>query len=382
MTDKAKVHFAVYGAGLGHAARMSLVARRLPQCIEPYFTSWEEGREYVARKGFRVFDVAAVDVKWNEKGRMAFKGTARSLPRLYSGLALQIRQERAIMRAMRPALVVSDSRMSAVIAARSLRIPCVLVTNQLRVNLPSVDGQMMRLLERANGEFLASFWNLSDAVVVPDLPPPYTISEDVLDTLRVTRRRLRYVGFMREADGAPDAAREGGRKRVALLISGPPASRASILPLVAEAAKTLSRRYDVVLSKGNAGAPQGEERDGGLTVYEWNPDPQGEMRRADLVVARAGHSTISQIIEAARPALLMPIPFHGEQWANAEKCAKLGFAKVLDQTTGSPSELVRLAEEALSDPGMKEKVARMRDVARAHHGIESLVRLIVKDVRK
>ena len=42
---------------------------------------------------------------------------------------------------------------------------------------------------------LGLFWSLSDEILMPDLPPPYTISEANITGSDVANR-VRYVGFM------------------------------------------------------------------------------------------------------------------------------------------------------------------------------------------
>ncbi len=56
-------------------------------------------------------------------------------------------------------------------------------------------------------------------------------------------------------------------------------------------------------------------------------------RLADLVIARAGANTVSEIMASRRPAILIPIPwsFRNEQQKNAEFAEKFGIAKVLSE---------------------------------------------------
>jgi UDP-N-acetylglucosamine--N-acetylmuramyl-(pentapeptide) pyrophosphoryl-undecaprenol N-acetylglucosamine transferase len=58
-----------------------------------------------------------------------------------------------------------------------------------------------------------------------------------------------------------------------------------------------------------------------------------EMKRADLVVARAGATTLSELAAAGRPALLVPLPTAADdhQRRNAEAFARAGGAVVLDE---------------------------------------------------
>ncbi|MEM3185358.1 MAG: glycosyltransferase [Conexivisphaerales archaeon] len=370
------IHASVYGTGLGHAARVSLIAEKLTKEFDVYFTSWDDGARYLGKRGFRVFDVRSVDIEWNEQGRISFKGTVKRLPYFYSDFASQIMQERNIMEKLKPKLVISDSRLSAIIAAKIMNVKTMLITNQLRISLPQIDSIMMRFLERVNAEFLFTFWDQSNMLLVPDLPPPYTISEGVVDTLALSRKRLIYVGFVQE--NKPCTLTNSNRKKVSILVSGPPASRSSLIPMVRAAGKKLAAKYEVILSEGNAAGPSLATYDSGMKVYSWCPDPWSEIASSDVVVARAGHSTISQIILAGKRAILIPIPFHGEQWANAKKSSKLGFARVLDQLNTTPSQLVREIEYVMHDDSMLKYAEKVRDVSLRYNGIDNIVKLVKK----
>ena len=85
-----------------------------------------------------------------------------------------------------------------------------------------------------------------------------------------------------------------------------------------------------------------------------------EMKQADLVVCRAGATTLSELAAAGRPAMLVPLPTATDdhQRKNAEAFARAGGAVVLDERrlTGE-----RLAAELLAlagDPARRQRDGR------------------------
>jgi UDP:flavonoid glycosyltransferase YjiC (YdhE family) len=360
----------------------------LADSFEIYCTSWGEGLSLLKRNGLECVEVPPVDVQWGSEGRMAFKRTVRSLPQFYGSFGVQIIREIELIRRRKPNLVISDSRLSAVVAAYTSGVPRLLITNQMRVNLPPLKSRMMRILERINGESLAAFWNAADATIVPDLPPPYTISEDSLQTLRLPRNRYRYVGFFgnhtHNLTSDPDHLFESQfkddsvRKKVFFMISGPTASRKSLIPKVARAARLLSQEFRVILSKGDPTASSEPKKDGEVMVYDWCPDHevQSLMRSCDLIVSRAGHETISKVIFAGKPAVLIPIPFHGEQWGNAQKCERLGFARSIDQQSLTAESLASEVRSCIQDCSMLKSVQRIKEVAMQLDGINNAAMIV------
>ena len=88
-----------------------------------------------------------------------------------------------------------------------------------------------------------------------------------------------------------------------------------------------------------------------------------EMGEADLVVCRAGATTLAELAAAGRPAILVPLPSaaYGHQRKNADVLTKAGAAEMLDQAGLSGQELARrVIALALDEP----RRARMASLAR------------------
>jgi UDP:flavonoid glycosyltransferase YjiC (YdhE family) len=360
-----------------------MVAEALRPEVHSYFTCWGEGLEFLLKSGYPCTEVPPVDVEWGEAGRMAFKKTLRRFPYAYVNFARQFVLERDIMLRMKPKLVVSDSRLSSVVAAWVCGIPSVLIINQLRISLPPVAGGLRSPIEKISAELLALGWERSRTILAPDLPPPYTISEQQLWNVKVAAGKLKYVGFLMRAKGVSDEARSAtrsrfapGRKLVFAQISGPRSSRVGMLLLVRKMAPLLGDGISLVVSFGD---PLGHSRPqslDGFTLFEWCPIKDELMASADLVIARGGHTTIAEVMMRGCPGLFLPIPYHGEQWGNAAKAAKLGFAKELNPLTVTPRIMASSVSEVLADDSYKRRAEHLRRVAKGNDGLSNTLAVI------
>ncbi|MGA2910754.1 MAG: UDP-N-acetylglucosamine--N-acetylmuramyl-(pentapeptide) pyrophosphoryl-undecaprenol N-acetylglucosamine transferase [Candidatus Microgenomates bacterium] len=72
--------------------------------------------------------------------------------------------------------------------------------------------------------------------------------------------------------------------------------------------------------------------------------------RCDLVVARAGANTVSEIMAVKRPAILIPLPisFKDEQTGNASIATDWGIAEIIPQSKLSSNLLLREIERMIS----------------------------------
>lgn len=100
------------------------------------------------------------------------------------------------------------------------------------------------------------------------------------------------------------------------------------------------------------------------TVVEFIDDLPREMARADLLVCRAGATTVAEITAAGRAAVLIPYPFaaHDHQRANARSLAERDAAVIIDPDDLNGKVLADTLRELVGDP---ERVGRLAANARS-----------------
>jgi UDP-N-acetylglucosamine--N-acetylmuramyl-(pentapeptide) pyrophosphoryl-undecaprenol N-acetylglucosamine transferase len=84
-----------------------------------------------------------------------------------------------------------------------------------------------------------------------------------------------------------------------------------------------------------------------------------EMTAADIVVARAGATTLSELAAARRPAILVPLPTAADdhQRKNAEVVAREGGAEVIDQRDLTGDRLADTIMALAQDPQRRMRMA-------------------------
>lgn len=105
---------------------------------------------------------------------------------------------------------------------------------------------------------------------------------------------------------------------------------------------------------------------------------------ADLVVARAGASTLGELPAAGTPAILVPYPHSGaHQWANADFLVAAGAAEALDDAEIADRLLPAVQKLAGASSRLDKMRAAMRRLARpqaARHIYDVLVSLTSENV--
>ncbi len=269
-------------------------------------------------------------------------------------LARGILQARSILRSFAPRVVFATGGYASVpvgVAARLQRIPLV-------VFLPDVTpGWAVRLLSR-----------LATKVT--------TTSERALDYL--PRHKTAVVGYPVRPDfwsiDRPSARAKFGFEadaKVLLITSGSLGAR-SINDAVLASLPGLTDVCDALHVTGAADEPRARERCARLTpeqqaryhVYSYIDDMPAVMIAADLVVSRAGASTLGELPAAGLPAILVPGEYEGwSQAPNAEYLQSKGAAVVL--TNAELASLGSSVRELLADEARLRRMAdAMRSLAR------------------
>ncbi len=102
-------------------------------------------------------------------------------------------------------------------------------------------------------------------------------------------------------------------------------------------------------------------REGGIhaEVVPFIDDMAAAYSGADLVIARSGATTVSELTVMGLPAVLLPYPHHRDrqQHRNAEPMRQRGAAQVLDETLTGVSEMTEAIKRFVCDPSQRKKAA-------------------------
>lgn len=382
-------YFAPYGVGLGHASRLVMVADRLRESGENVrFSSYGEAASYVSLRGYKCVTVAPVEFAWSMEGGFSVKNSLANIPLWFANFSRQVNQEMRSMTMSNPDVVVSDSRLSPLVAARLLKVPSIVVLNQVKLLLsPRLrELAVSRMFESMVGEFLGSMWVMADHVLVPDLPPPYTIAAHNVWEVGSAAKKLEYIGFTSpkphvSKDQVDRVAGQLGFDRsrpiVFIHVSGPAQTRPALIRVALEAAKKLDPKIQLVISEGNPKGEREPRRMGGSGWhYGWCPVRDEIFAMSDLLVLRGGHVALSQAIQFGKPVVTIPIENHGEQLGNSAKVAELGMGVMLHPKGLKPEQLAEAILHVLAKSEYKNKVSELKRMAEKLNGIDNVVQIV------
>ena len=355
------------------------------------FSSYLDALDYLKRSGFTYFSAIPLSFRTREDGTidpkmtMSQNGVTVGLWGFIRQLIGEVRQ----ISAFEPDVVISDTRISTLVAAFILRKPRILILNQYSVQMPKDDRKhrladrpmlfAAKIIWRYISAMLELAWGVSDLIIVPDLKAPYTISRYNLAIPPGIRRKVRLVGPLTPSrHNIPNGIRHAGTVRplVFACVSGPATDRRYLVNKLTNILTEFPGDYELLLSCGDPNGSFGEKRIGKLTVHEWMTEQSywKTFERADVIVSRAGHETIMKAISEGKPLVLIPPPNHTEQANNAKRAEELGVAVVLDQSRLDTQELARAISTCLKNN--RENARRLSGTLGSESGIRAVVEAV------
>jgi len=172
-------------------------------------------------------------------------------------------------------------------------------------------------------------------------------------------------------DTAPASA--AASDRVHVLISGGSLGAVAVNELAAGALIALARALPltIVHQTGDKGLDATTQRyaDAGVSAdcRAFIKDMASAYHQADLIIGRAGATTVAELAIAGKPAVFIPFPFAADnhQEINAREMADAGAALMFKQSELTADKLAEALRPLLTDPSKRAEMGtRMKALAR------------------
>lgn len=290
-----------------------------------------------------------------EKNKLEFKNSnAMETVHRYYDLRRQIKRQK-------PDLIIVDGDIHALRLASRWKIPSVYITNIIR---PSYDFSAIfypgeRIIER--------YLKYCQRIIIPDIPPPYTICEFNLGDLKTIgiREKVDFVGSF--IDTSPPG---GSQEHIFAPISGPYGTRAKLSKLIVPVLRNLN--FKSIVSLGIMGRKEIVKRKD-IEIYPWLSSEKRKefMKNAKIIVFSGGHGTCFETIKYEKPSIC--IPTQPEQMGNAAKLQKLKCSIIVK----NQKELKKAVETIESERSTYcRKVREINRYSRKLNGLNQTVKII------
>ena len=329
--------------GLGHATRcIPIIKELLNQKCEVIVAAVGAQKAILQAElpSLTFMELPGYEVSYDKNRALTILRLVGAIPKIL----IRIKREKAWLKRFsaseQPDLVISDNRYGLALPG----IFCIFITHQLRIRTSFgrlADG----LLQRMNYRFIGHF----SRCWVPDIESGDGLAGALSHPSALPGIPTKYIGWLSRfgkisqhycGEGAPPDDPE-----LLIVLSGPEPQRSLLeATIIAQAGADAG---SIVLVRGlpAGGGPMLASIPPDLTVYDHLPAARLEslMRRARLVVARSGYSTVMDLARLGKRALLIPTPGQPEQEYLGPFLAGIGRAVCVKQSAFSLRESLAMA---------------------------------------
>jgi UDP-N-acetylglucosamine--N-acetylmuramyl-(pentapeptide) pyrophosphoryl-undecaprenol N-acetylglucosamine transferase len=364
--------------GLGHASRTLALGKRLEkrghelffftggrafQLLQLEFknvypatpVAWYENSHGIVTTASLVNILFPLPVFNSEKSKFEIKSSSgMETAHRYYDLRRHVKE-------IKPDLIVSDGDIHALRMADRWHFPSVYITNLIRPTFGF--SSFLNPGERFTERYVKS----CNKIIIPDNPPPFTISEyniGDLDHIGI-KDKVEFVGSFVDTKLV-----KGSETHVFAPISGPIGTRARLTQMLIPALKELG--VESVVSLGVMGEKKTVNL-GDCTVHSWlsTQERQEYMQNAKLVVFSGGHITCFETVKYAKPSVC--VPTQPEQLGNGMKLQKMNCS-IVARNKQQVKRALRMIEEQVTL--FRNRVERLNEISNKFNGLSRAVELI------
>jgi len=316
-----RILFVVCGEGLGHASRCVHLGHYLQQHgHQVHFVAYGKSYDFIHEHGCANLHRGQREVCLEgENGFFSLKKTLSCSKWIAFDLFKSALRIRRLILTLRIDCVVCDTMYGGVIAARFRRVPVVFITNQNHFSGQS--GTMNPVWQILNF-LIRSYLRLAKRVIIPDYPPPDTVSEYNLVVPKWEERRYHFTGPFLEVDPSKYTY---SRTSVFTSFGGEPYK----LPLYQLLRTIADQRKDLFFDVFYTGPILPESSDN-FASHGYVPNLYEHLAAAKIAIVHGGLTTLHETLLFEKPVLIIMDPNHPEQQNNAKKIVDMGAGTAVD----------------------------------------------------
>ena len=316
-----KILFVVCGEGLGHASRCLHLGHYIQQQGHTvHFATYGKSYDFIDQHGCSNMHRMPREVCLEgEDGFFSLKKTLWCSKWIVADMVRSMLNVRKIIRDHAIDCVVCDTMYGGVLAARITKTPVVFITNQNHFN--GVGGKTNPVWKVLNF-LIRRYIRLADTVIVPDYPPPDTVSEYNIVVPKGEEGRYHFTGPFLDVDVHRYIF---CRKTVFTSFGGEPYK----LPMYQMLREIADMRPDLIFDVFYTGEVLPESSLNFLS-HGYVPNLYEHLAGAKIAIMHGGLTTLHEALLFEKPVLIIMDTSHPEQQNNAKKVVDMGAGIAID----------------------------------------------------
>jgi uncharacterized protein (TIGR00661 family) len=321
--------------GLGHYTRCIPIIKALVQAGAIIFIAAEKQGAILFEQefpGIKIILLKGYRVRYNKSRQFFSLNILLQLPKLTRAIRSENKWLKEIISEFKIDLVISDNRYGL----HNKNVPCIFITHQLQI----LTGKKLlnRWLQKINYAFIEKFTECW----IPDIEKDGGVAGSLSHPLQFPKIPVSYIGLLTRFSKIPAQKKYD----ILLLLSGPEPQRSILETMLMQQVK--NTMLQILIVRGLPGEKINIESPSD-SVQILSHLPAKELNQviqdSEIVVARAGYSTIMDLLVLEKKAVLIPTPGQKEQEYLAEYLFEKKWFYCCAQENFKLNEALKLAIE-------------------------------------
>ncbi len=379
-----KVLFMTCGIGMGHISRDITLAKRLQEeNIDITFASYGSGYEMLLKsKKYETAKLPNIQF-YGGDGELDIKYTAKKSIDVPFIFLKSIYHEFKIIKKIKPDIVIADSHYSAPITCKILKVPCILITNELTLNFAELypDEKIIKYAENGLKMFIKGVSNQCNDIIIPDIEDSIEIPPKLKDITTFTGPFLKRN--LSEIEDKKELRKKLGfhtNDKIVLVTVGGSTFGKKLIKLVINSAKWIDCDKIVIVTGPQIASDFIANCDK-IIKKQFLEDIMEWMKISDVVISLAGHNTTMELASLGIPNILVPIDNHSEQIKNALNMKKYGISLIRTVNKLNPKEFADDINNILYNENLKRKAEIVKEEFFKYNGKENATKIILKYIK-
>ncbi|WP_321506244.1 glycosyltransferase [uncultured Methanoregula sp.] len=218
--------------------------------------------------------------------------------------------------------IVCDTMYGGIFSGWIRRVPVVFITNQTHFNGHNDKSNAVWMVLNL---LIRRYLRLASHIIIPDYPPPDTVSEYNIRVSRNEKRRTTFTGPFYDFD---PSRYDYGQKTIFTSFGGEPYKLPmyNLLKTIADQHK--EEFFDVFYT-----GPVLPESSDNYASHGYVPNLYEHLAQAKIAIVHGGLTTLHEALLFEKPVLIILDPNHPEQQNNARKIVDIGAGIAIDGRT-------------------------------------------------
>jgi uncharacterized protein (TIGR00661 family) len=308
--------------GLGHATRcIPIIHELLKRNCQVFIVSSGSALQLLQHEFPQLPSIQIESYKASYAARQPLMiAVLLQLPKFLRAIRKEHQQLEDIVKEYKIDLVVSDNRYGC----WSNKVPTVFITHQITIQMPPLLKWIQPIINYFNARFIKRFTQCW----IPDTAGAQNLS-GILSRLSSTKINARFIGILSRF--RKNSNENNFKYNIAMVLSGPEPQRTILEKILLNQLGNSAEQ--VVLVRGVVEDTISWNSEGNLTIVNFLPSIQLEeiINQSEVVIARSGYSTIMDLAQLQKKAILIPTPGQTEQEYLAKRLMEQGICFSMSQ---------------------------------------------------